>query len=75
MDSLPFDMRTGLWDAAGDNGFAAGLEGERDAIVSLHRYSGLLESGRVHGIGAFGGLVLAACRGKDFRAVLYPAPA
>ncbi|KAL4794884.1 hypothetical protein BDV19DRAFT_399186 [Aspergillus venezuelensis] len=75
VDSLPFDMRTGLWDEACDGGvFTGGNEDEGDAIVSLHRYSGLLETGRVHVIGEFGGLVLAACRGKDVSQVLYPAP-
>ncbi|KAL4962421.1 Zn(II)2Cys6 transcription factor domain-containing protein [Aspergillus stella-maris] len=73
VDSLPFDMRTGLWDFSCGEGLAGGNEIGGDAIVSLHRYSGLLESGRVHGIGAFGGLVLAACRGKDVSQVLYPA--
>ncbi|KAL4951251.1 hypothetical protein BDW69DRAFT_186551 [Aspergillus filifer] len=76
VDSLPFDMRTGLWDSGGGYNYGvANGEGEGDAIVSLHRYSGMLESGMVHGIGPFAGLVLAACRGKDFRRVLYPAPA
>ncbi|KAL4924587.1 Zn(II)2Cys6 transcription factor domain-containing protein [Aspergillus undulatus] len=79
VDSLPFDIRTGLWDASarGDAWFDAAGEqcDQTDSIVSLHQYSGMLESGRVHGISPFGELILAACRGKAFNQVPYPAMA
>ena len=71
IDSLPFDMRTVLWDASADSWTDA--EGDpADSIVSLHQYSGMLESGLVHGISPFGGLILAACRGKAVEEVAYP---
>ncbi|KAL4940483.1 hypothetical protein BDV06DRAFT_19608 [Aspergillus oleicola] len=76
VDSLPFDIRTGLWDSSGDVGcHGLGDRAQVDAIVSLYQYSGMLESGQVHGISPFAGLVLAACRGKDVSQVLYPAAA
>ncbi|PYH42572.1 Zn(II)2Cys6 transcription factor domain-containing protein, partial [Aspergillus saccharolyticus JOP 1030-1] len=72
VDALPFDVRTGLWDAEGGEGPEA-LGAEREgvwessegALVSLHGYSGMLEQGQVHSMGAFAGLILAACRGKQ----------
>ncbi|KAI2831635.1 transcriptional regulator family: Fungal Specific TF [Aspergillus niger] len=71
VDSLPFDMRTGLWDRDVDVGGDASGE-SLDAMVSLHQYSGMLESGMVHGISEFGGLILAACRGRAVQGVPYP---
>jgi hypothetical protein len=71
IDSLPFDMRTALWDASAESWTDA--EGDpADSIVSLHQYSGMLESGLIHGISPFGGLILAACRGKAIEEVAYP---
>ncbi|KAL4735414.1 hypothetical protein BDV11DRAFT_196140 [Aspergillus similis] len=71
IDSLPFDMRTALWDASADSWTDAAGD-PADSIVSLHQYSGMLESGLVHGISPFGGLILAACRGKAIEEVAYP---
>ncbi|KAL4984885.1 hypothetical protein BDW68DRAFT_190138 [Aspergillus falconensis] len=71
IDSLPFDMRTALWDASGDESKDA-VGDPADSIVSLHQYSGMLESGLVHGISPFGGLILAACRGKAVEEIVYP---
>ncbi|KAL4997093.1 hypothetical protein BDV10DRAFT_195460 [Aspergillus recurvatus] len=71
IDSLPFDMRTALWDASGD-GLTDAVGDQVDSIVSLHQYSGMLESGLVHGITPFGGLILAACRGKAVEEIAYP---
>jgi hypothetical protein len=71
IDSLPFDMRTVLWDASADSWTDAAGD-PADSIVSLHQYSGMLESGIVHGISPFGGLILAACRGKAIEEVAYP---
>ncbi|KAL4913078.1 hypothetical protein BDW62DRAFT_220883 [Aspergillus aurantiobrunneus] len=70
VDSLPFDIRTALWVACGDAHIEAGSN--PDSIVSLHQYSDMLEKGIVHGIPAFGGLVLAACRGETVEEVPYP---
>ncbi|GKZ24295.1 hypothetical protein AbraIFM66951_011181 [Aspergillus brasiliensis] len=70
VDSLPFDVRTGLWD--GDWDGDVGVDGSGDAMVSLHQYSGMLEKGMVHGISEFGGLILAACRGRAVQGVVYP---
>ncbi|KAL5336020.1 hypothetical protein BJX70DRAFT_373900 [Aspergillus crustosus] len=76
VDSLPFDMRTELWDCSHRREIDEGVEESNcstDSIVSLHRYSGLLEAGLVHGVSEFGGLILAACRGKAVGEVPYPA--
>ncbi|RDW72677.1 Zn(II)2Cys6 transcription factor domain-containing protein [Aspergillus mulundensis] len=79
VDSLPFDIRTGLWDgnarAGADMVVDTGAAASTDAIVSLHQYSGMLESGLVHGISPFGGLILAACRGRAVEEIAYPAVA
>ncbi|RAK78918.1 uncharacterized protein BO72DRAFT_446682 [Aspergillus fijiensis CBS 313.89] len=78
VDALPFDVRTGLWDAADEEGVVTDeLWGSSEgAMVSLHGYSGMLEQGQVHGIGAFAGLILAACRGKQVADVArgFPTP-
>ncbi|KAL4749398.1 hypothetical protein BDW72DRAFT_204761 [Aspergillus terricola var. indicus] len=71
IDSLPFDMRTALWDASADS-WTDSAGDPADSIVSLHQYSGMLESGLVHAISPFGGLILAACRGKAVEEVAYP---
>ncbi|RAL10254.1 Zn(II)2Cys6 transcription factor domain-containing protein [Aspergillus homomorphus CBS 101889] len=84
VDALPFDVRTGLWDAEGVEGVelaegvagGAGLWGPSEgAMVSLHGYSSMLEQGQVHGIGPFAGLILAACRGRRVGEVAFPAVA
>ncbi|KAL4973305.1 hypothetical protein BDW66DRAFT_168723 [Aspergillus desertorum] len=71
VDSLPFDMRTALWDASGD-GPTDAVGDPADSIVSLHQYSGMLENGLVHEISPFGGLILAACRGKAVEEIAHP---
>lgn len=71
VDSLPFDIRTSLWDETSDS-FINGVDNQADSIVSLHQYSGMLENGLVHGIPPFGGLILAACRGKAVEDIPYP---
>ncbi|KAE8156389.1 hypothetical protein BDV40DRAFT_293561 [Aspergillus tamarii] len=71
VDSLPFDVRTPLWDAdheAWNNATPASLEN----MVSLQQYSTLLESGAVHGISPFSALILAACKGKAVSDIPYP---
>jgi hypothetical protein len=70
IDSLPFDVRTSLWDAPGE----AWTEcPSKVNMVSLHEYSGMLQSGQVHNITPFGRLVLAACRGKAVSEIPFPA--
>lgn len=71
VDSFPFDVRTSLWDET-ENSVAGGVGSPADSIVSLHQYSGMLENGLVHGIPPFGGLILAACRGKAVEDIPYP---
>lgn len=71
IDSLPFDVRTSLWDAPGE---AWTDSPSKINMVSLHEYSGMLESGQVHDITPFGSLVLAACRGKAVAEIPFPAP-
>ncbi|KAL4805772.1 hypothetical protein BDV18DRAFT_12954 [Aspergillus unguis] len=72
VDSLPFDCRTHLWDSVCPSELGPEDPG---SMVSLHQYSGMLETGQVHGISAFGGMILAACRGKNVGEVPYPAVA
>ncbi|GFF22120.1 aflatoxin biosynthesis regulatory protein [Aspergillus udagawae] len=70
IDSLPFDVRTSLWDAPGE----AWADGPAKAdMVSLHEYSGMLESGQTHDITPFGSLILAACRGVAISEIPSPA--
>ncbi|KAL4900078.1 hypothetical protein BDW74DRAFT_188656 [Aspergillus multicolor] len=73
VDSLPFDIRTDLWDGDPHSVGMEQTEDSSDCIVSLHQYSGMLEAGIVHGISPFGGLILAACRGKAVAEIAYPA--
>ncbi|KAE8373945.1 hypothetical protein BDV26DRAFT_296425 [Aspergillus bertholletiae] len=71
VDSLPFDVRTSLWDAdhaSGDDTAPASLE----SMVSLQQYSTMIEAGTVHSISPFGALILAACKGKAISDVPYP---
>ncbi|KAE8345640.1 hypothetical protein BDV24DRAFT_159501 [Aspergillus arachidicola] len=71
VDSLPFDVRTSLWDVdheAWDDATSASLEN----MISMQQYSTLLESGAVHGISPFSALILAACKGKSVSDVPYP---
>ncbi|KAE8418583.1 hypothetical protein BDV36DRAFT_282853 [Aspergillus pseudocaelatus] len=71
VDSLPFDVRTPLWDTEHedwDDTTPVSLEN----MVSLQQYSTLLESGAVHGISPFSALILAACKGKAVSDVPYP---
>ncbi|PYH94401.1 hypothetical protein BO71DRAFT_419379 [Aspergillus ellipticus CBS 707.79] len=71
VDSLPFDMRTAMWDEDGDE-WSAGSTEPLDSMISLHQYSSMLERGMVHGISDFGGLILAACKGRALQEVPYP---
>ncbi|OGM40504.1 hypothetical protein ABOM_010640 [Aspergillus bombycis] len=71
VDSLPFDVRTTLWDTddgVWDDATPVSLEN----MVSLQQYSSLLESGAVYGISPFSALILAACKGKAVSDVPYP---
>ncbi|PWY86762.1 hypothetical protein BO70DRAFT_422416 [Aspergillus heteromorphus CBS 117.55] len=73
VDSLPFDVRTALWDEDGDtDGWSVGGAEPLDSMVSLHQYSSMMERGMVHGISDFGGLILAACKGRAIDGVPYP---
>ncbi|KAL4876214.1 hypothetical protein BJY04DRAFT_200364 [Aspergillus karnatakaensis] len=76
IDALPFDLRTVLWDDvfAQWNGGLDEVEARdgTESMVSLYQYSAMLESGAVHGISEFGGLVLAACRGIGVEEVPFP---
>ncbi|KAI9929536.1 hypothetical protein ASPWEDRAFT_534080 [Aspergillus wentii DTO 134E9] len=71
IEALPFDVRTSLWDAPAENWEEAAVTSQ-SSMVSLREYSGMLESGRVHGISAFGNLILAACKGKTAATVQFP---
>ncbi|KAJ5892106.1 uncharacterized protein N7473_008334 [Penicillium subrubescens] len=72
VDSLPFDIRTALWDATSDHSWTELNSESPDSMISLHGYSYAMERARVHDIGNFGALILAACRGKEVSRIPYP---
>ncbi|KAE8154561.1 hypothetical protein BDV25DRAFT_135731 [Aspergillus avenaceus] len=71
VDSLPFDIRTSLWDTDAGNWDAVAAESGCN-MVSMYEYSSMLESGAVHGISPFNALILAACKGRAASSVPYP---
>ncbi|KAF7589577.1 hypothetical protein BBP40_004156 [Aspergillus hancockii] len=71
VDSLPFDVRTSLWDADPET-WEGSTSDALQNMVSLYQYSSMLESGEVHGISPFSTLILAACKGKAATGVPYP---
>ncbi|OOF93909.1 hypothetical protein ASPCADRAFT_516873 [Aspergillus carbonarius ITEM 5010] len=71
VDSLPFDVRTSLWDQDTQS-WNTELGESLDSMVSLHQYSSMMEQGMVHGISDFGGLILAACKGRAVAGLPYP---
>lgn len=71
VDSLPFDIRTNLWNDASQTSWAD-HDDSSTPMISLHEYSDALESGRFHDIDPFGQLILAACKGKQVSAIHFP---
>ncbi|CEL10337.1 hypothetical protein ASPCAL13458 [Aspergillus calidoustus] len=72
VDALPFDRRTALWDETIDT-WTGVLQDSGDWMVSLHGYTGILETGHVHAIPEFEQFILAACRGRTVDMIHYPA--
>ncbi|KAJ5864958.1 uncharacterized protein N7529_006874 [Penicillium soppii] len=64
VDSLPFDLRTNLWDNDSDIAWQDALSDSRDSMVSLHEWSDGLAAGRVYDVSSFSALILAACKGR-----------
>lgn len=72
VDSLPFDIRTTLWDDTSDHASTEMNFESLDSMISLHGYSNAMEMGSVRNIGNFGALILAACKGKEVSRIPYP---
>ncbi|KAJ5942198.1 hypothetical protein N7516_002366 [Penicillium verrucosum] len=64
IDSLPFDLRTNLWDENSETAWQDALSDSEGSMVSLHEWSNGLAAGRVHDVSGFSGLILAACKGQ-----------
>lgn len=72
VDSLPFDLRTSLWDADSHEVWDNHHLDSSHYMVSLRQYSTMLENGQVHGVSTFGSLILAACKGKAASEIRFP---
>ncbi|KAL4888775.1 hypothetical protein BDV59DRAFT_134085 [Aspergillus ambiguus] len=72
VDSLPFDIRTSLWNEVSEEAWNRNSLNPSEYMVSLHQYSAMLENGQVHNISPFGSLILAACKGKSISEVVFP---
>mgnify|MGYP002718584132 FL=1 len=72
IDSLPFDLRTNLWDENSERAWQDALTGSGDSMVSLHEWSDGLVAGRVHDVSCFSGLILAACKGQAVSSIPFP---
>lgn len=72
IDSLPFDLRTNLWDENSEIAWEDALSDSNDSMVSLHEWSDRLAAGRVHDVSCFSGLILAACKGKAVSSIPSP---
>ncbi|KAJ6149255.1 hypothetical protein N7471_000454 [Penicillium samsonianum] len=72
IDSLPFDLRTNLWDENSEIAWEDALSDSNDSMVSLHEWSDGLAAGRVHDVSCFSGLILAACKGKAVSSIPSP---
>lgn len=72
VDSLPFDLRTNLWDDDSDTGWQDTISDSHGSMVSLHEWSDGLATGRVHDVSRFSGLILAACKGQGVSAIPSP---
>ncbi|KAL2812765.1 hypothetical protein BJX63DRAFT_239371 [Aspergillus granulosus] len=70
IDALPFDRRTALWDEKIE-AWTCVTQNSGNSMVSLHEYTGILESGYVHAIPEFEQFILAACRGTTVKAMPY----
>jgi hypothetical protein len=64
VDSLPFDLRTNLWDDDSSTSWEHALSDSNNFMVSLHEWSDSMAAGRVHDVSHFSGLILAACKGQ-----------
>ncbi|CAG8906403.1 unnamed protein product [Penicillium egyptiacum] len=72
IDSLPFDLRTNLWDENSEIAWQDALSDSGGSMVSLHEWSDRLAAGRVHDVSCFSGLILAACKGQAVSSIPSP---
>lgn len=72
VDSLPFDLRTNLWDDDSEHSWQNSLSDSHNSMVSLHEWSDGLAAGRVHDVSGFSALILAACKGQSVSTIPSP---
>lgn len=72
IDSLPFDLRTNLWDENSKTAWQDALSDTEESMVSLNEWSNGLAAGRVHDISYFSELILAACKGQAVSSIPSP---
>ncbi|KAJ5753984.1 uncharacterized protein N7511_008137 [Penicillium nucicola] len=72
VDSLPFDLRTNLWDDDSPTSWEHVLLQSDASMVSLHEWSDGMAAGRVHEISHFSELILAACKGQAVSTIPSP---
>ncbi|CAG8936457.1 unnamed protein product [Penicillium salamii] len=72
VDSLPFDLRTNLWDNDSDVSWQNALSNSNGSMVSLHEWSDGLAAGRVRDVSGFSALILAACKGQAVSTIPFP---
>ncbi|KAJ5597599.1 hypothetical protein N7537_007683 [Penicillium hordei] len=72
IDSLPFDLRTNLWDEHSETAWQNALSDTEGSMVSLNEWSDGLAAGRVHDVSCFSGLILAACKGQAVSSTASP---
>ncbi|KAJ5334743.1 hypothetical protein N7452_007146 [Penicillium brevicompactum] len=72
VDSLPFDLRTNLWDDDSEHTWQDSLSNSDNSMVSLHEWSDGLAAGRVHDVSGFSALILAACKGQSVSTIPSP---
>jgi hypothetical protein len=72
VDSLPFDLRTNLWDDDSPAFWEHALSDSDAPMVSLHEWSDGMAAGRVHNVSHFSELILAACKGQAVSTIPSP---
>lgn len=70
VDSLPFDLRTNLWDENSEIARRDALFDSKGSMFLLHEWSDGLAAGRGHDVSSFSKLILAACKGQAACSIL-----
>jgi hypothetical protein len=72
VDSLPFDLKTNLWEDDSEIAWQEGLFNPHGSMVSLHEWSDGLAAGRVYDVSIFTSFILAACKGRGVSTISSP---